>query len=729
MSPNPSKTQMATVVRLLPMGARVRLEDGRVALLREREMGWDEETRRDWQAQLTVGKRFPVAVVKEDERGEIEVSKRLAEQDPWQTVAEDFPVGSAHVGVVTGIESYGVFVRLKPGVTGLLHREHWPAWMDRAENPSQYFWIGDAVYVEVLRIDRERRRIALGMENLHEHRWQGVVFDSKSSRSRPRVFSPLPLEAAATEALPAWRVLIVDDKGKKRQVIRRYLQQAGQDAYACATVEEARDLLETWKPHLALVDWHLEEGESGSRFVFELREKLPQAIIYLMSGDAPDATLSKRLREHRIGFLARPLRAEDIWEILIAARQLAASSEEQTAPSRPPISKQMARALHRLRRVTRGDDVILFRYEMERGVVEIESWIDRRGRPRHLSAYPNLLYSPVREVAETGEPLLEPDILTRPSRRFARLLELFKFRGCLGVRLPLPEAFAPHVLFLFYRYADRCDKETLLLTEAEAEALAWLIELEQQRTLLQRLQGLVLQGRTNRALVHEVNNQLDTVQKELESLLEMCALLDENSSDWDKRDVQESLANASKALSRLIDTTKAYKELTSEPTYHTHDVQELIERIGQLVEHEASRRGIELVYSWPKQPILIKLNEVAFQQILLNLLLNAVQQVEEQHEKGRTSRGRIWIALKVTEDEKLPVNVYVEDDGPGIHARWRQIIFRPGFSTRDGGTGLGLSISRDLAQRELKGELLLDYSAIGWGSRFSLRLPMKLSQS
>jgi small subunit ribosomal protein S1 len=158
------------------MGVRVQLQDGSEALLREREIFWEPEKRRDWRKYISKDDEFPVIVLERGKREETEVSKRLAERDPWKEVLERYPLGSVHFGQVAGIESYGAFIRLEPGVTGLLHRDNWAEWMKQARGTSHYFWIGDEVFVRIHQIDIIHRRISFSMKDLSQHRWCEDIF-------------------------------------------------------------------------------------------------------------------------------------------------------------------------------------------------------------------------------------------------------------------------------------------------------------------------------------------------------------------------------------------------------------------------------------------------------------------------------------------------------------------------------------------------------------------------
>ena len=85
---------------------------------------------------------------------------------------------------------------------------------------------------------------------------------------------------------------------------------------------------------------------------------------------------------------------------------------------------------------------------------------------------------------------------------------------------------------------------------------------------------------------------------------------------------------------------------------------------------------------------------------------------------------RIWFATGHEDGQRL-VNINVEDDGPGIHFRLWEQVFELGYSTRKEGSGLGLHISRSLA-KSLGGDVYVAESFIGWGTTFTIKLPLRL---
>jgi small subunit ribosomal protein S1 len=90
---------------------------------------------------------------------------------PWETLPEDIKEGSTVKGRVVNIEDYGAFVEIYPGVEGLVHVSEM-SWSTHLKNPSEYVKVGDEVDVVVLNIDREERKLSLGMKQLSKDPWE-----------------------------------------------------------------------------------------------------------------------------------------------------------------------------------------------------------------------------------------------------------------------------------------------------------------------------------------------------------------------------------------------------------------------------------------------------------------------------------------------------------------------------------------------------------------------------
>jgi small subunit ribosomal protein S1 len=89
-------------------------------------------------------------------------------------VADKYPVGSRHTGEVASVMSYGAFVRLEPGIEGLVHISEM-SWTKRVNHPSELVATGDQIEVQVLNINKEKQEISLGMKQVQPNPWDKVA--------------------------------------------------------------------------------------------------------------------------------------------------------------------------------------------------------------------------------------------------------------------------------------------------------------------------------------------------------------------------------------------------------------------------------------------------------------------------------------------------------------------------------------------------------------------------
>ncbi|TCK18091.1 SSU ribosomal protein S1P [Thiogranum longum] len=120
---------------------------------------------------VEVGQEIDVKVLKFDrERNRVSLGLKQLGQDPWADLARRYPEGKRLFGKVTNIADYGCFVELEDGVEGLVHVSEMD-WTNKNVNPGKMVHIGQEVEVIVLDIDEERRRISLGMKQIHNNPW------------------------------------------------------------------------------------------------------------------------------------------------------------------------------------------------------------------------------------------------------------------------------------------------------------------------------------------------------------------------------------------------------------------------------------------------------------------------------------------------------------------------------------------------------------------------------
>jgi len=121
---------------------------------------------------LKVGQEIKVQVIKFDEATKrVSLGMKQLQANPWDTIAQRYPVSSVVKGVVTNITTYGAFVEIESGIEGLVHVSEM-SWLKNNALPSKFLTQGQEVEVMVLDINPQNHRISLGMKQCEKNPWQ-----------------------------------------------------------------------------------------------------------------------------------------------------------------------------------------------------------------------------------------------------------------------------------------------------------------------------------------------------------------------------------------------------------------------------------------------------------------------------------------------------------------------------------------------------------------------------
>lgn len=154
-----------TVSRLTDFGAFVELMPGVDGLVHLSELSWDRRVRKPGDL-LKIGDRVDVVILQiSPSDHKIGLGYKQVLGDPWQAVPQKFPLGSVVEGAVTNVTAFGGFVDLGEGLEGMVHISDITN-EKRLEHPKEKLAKGQTVKAVVLELDRERRRIRLGMKQL-----------------------------------------------------------------------------------------------------------------------------------------------------------------------------------------------------------------------------------------------------------------------------------------------------------------------------------------------------------------------------------------------------------------------------------------------------------------------------------------------------------------------------------------------------------------------------------
>jgi small subunit ribosomal protein S1 len=142
-------------------------------LLHITDMSWD---RIEHPSQLVkVDEELEVKVLAIDrDREKIALGLKQKQENPWEKVAERYAVGARVRGEVVNIMNYGAFVKLEPGIEGLVHISEM-SWTRRINHPSEVVNVGDPIDVVVLEVDKDKQEISLGMKQTEINPWTTVA--------------------------------------------------------------------------------------------------------------------------------------------------------------------------------------------------------------------------------------------------------------------------------------------------------------------------------------------------------------------------------------------------------------------------------------------------------------------------------------------------------------------------------------------------------------------------
>ena len=120
---------------------------------------------------LNLGDTIKVQIIKVNkETNRISLGMKQLEIDPWAEVEARFPLGSNQKGIVTNITDYGAFVELDAGVEGLVHVSEM-SWTKKNVHPGKILSTSQEVEVMVLELDKEKRRVSLGLKQIQGNPW------------------------------------------------------------------------------------------------------------------------------------------------------------------------------------------------------------------------------------------------------------------------------------------------------------------------------------------------------------------------------------------------------------------------------------------------------------------------------------------------------------------------------------------------------------------------------
>src|SRR5437588_4900011 len=162
------------VVSLTDYGAFIELEEGVEGLIHVSEMSWTKKVRNPSKL-LAMGTEVDAVVADVNvQNRRISLSLKALEQNPWDTIAERYPIGAVVTGKVRNLTDFGAFVEVEDGIDGLIHISDM-SWNRRLKHPNEVLKKGDTVQARVINVDGENQRLSLSIKEFLPNEWDNFA--------------------------------------------------------------------------------------------------------------------------------------------------------------------------------------------------------------------------------------------------------------------------------------------------------------------------------------------------------------------------------------------------------------------------------------------------------------------------------------------------------------------------------------------------------------------------
>ncbi|PTY38670.1 hypothetical protein BGP77_10835 [Saccharospirillum sp. MSK14-1] len=247
--------------------------------------------------------------------------------------------------------------------------------------------------------------------------------------------------------------------------------------------------------------------------------------------------------------------------------------------------------------------------------------------------------------------------------------------------------------------------------ELEARVEARTHDLQQAQAALAQNQKLAALGRMSAAIAHEINQPITALGNYTASSRLLLQRGRHEDVDGNLGRI-EGLVDRLSRLSRQLRVFAGKRNSGSAPVSIQAPVLYALDVLAARFDDSAVHCELDIDPQWRVQA-----NAMALEQILVNLLANALDALRDHND------GRVHIQLQHTDNHDWPLQLSIQDNGPGLDNDSQGRVFEPFYSTKDSGDGLGLGLAISYSLAQDLGADLSVHSELGVGTRFVLAFP------
>ncbi|MEZ4526219.1 MAG: response regulator [Desulfobacterales bacterium] len=530
-------------------------------------------------------------------------------------------------------------------------------------------------------------------------------------------------------------VLIVDDEAAQCDNLADILTEEGYVAYSAGTCAEALALAREKQPAAAILDLKLPDG-NGTRLLADLKKLNPDILCIMATAYADTDSAIHAVRHGAFHYLNKPLRPDELLQILERAFDLVRLREEREASENgrklllaelTVRNRELEAAKNYVKNIIDALSSVLLSVDREGRIIEWNTEAEKETRMagenirgHHVSEFFPCLsrqLDSLRKAVDKGQPFRweKLPVEVRGEKRYKDV----------GIFPLTADGYQGAVI--------------------QIDDITMRVRIEETMVQAEKMMSV---GGLAAGMAHEINNPLGGILQSVQNILRRtspelpkneetaaecgtslqtvrCYLEKRNILNF-LESIRESGSRASEIIHKVIRFSRP-----GESRMAPHNLAEIADRALELAAHDYDLRkkydfrGIEIVREFDPEMPKVPCMETEMEQVLLNLLRNAAQAMESGLSvSAKTAGPKPRIILRVRREEKM-ARIEVEDNGPGMEPHIVKRIFEPFFSTKQVGTGpgLGLSVSYYIVTNNHKGTLAVE-SEPGKGTRCIIRLPL-----